>query len=207
MIKGKKGRVGLVCAGMKQRERTAVIDSFTDAIDKDSSMRKQKKDFQIIVGTKRLIGTGLQLTRACNLVLMEPDYEFYRELQAIARIHRIGQKNPRSYSFRLIGQGSEIENRIMKRQEDRGEAFGKEIQTKLLEDFMAERGGLASLSKEEVSKTADGSYIKRIQSEQESIIQDLIDQELMDQFPSPPAGSSGTMDSMQASGTRFVEHF
>jgi SNF2 family DNA or RNA helicase len=89
---------------MKARERTAVIDAFTGAVDKDSGIKKTKQDFQILIGTTRLIGTGLQLTRACNLVMMEPDYEFYRELQAVARIHRIGQKNPRSYSFRLIDQ-------------------------------------------------------------------------------------------------------
>jgi hypothetical protein len=111
---------------MKSRERTAVLDAFTDAIDKDSGLRKQKNNFQILVGTTRLIGTGLQLTRAANLVLMEPEYEFYRELQAVARIHRIGQINQRSYSFRLINEGSRIENKIVKRQEERGEMHRRE---------------------------------------------------------------------------------
>jgi SNF2 family DNA or RNA helicase len=68
---------------------------------------------------------------------MEPDYEFYRELQAVARIHRIGQINQRSYSFRLINEGSGIENKIVKRQEERGEMHGREIQTRLLSEAIA----------------------------------------------------------------------
>ncbi|PMD37183.1 hypothetical protein L207DRAFT_599534 [Hyaloscypha variabilis F] len=135
----KKNRVSLVCAGLKSRERTATIDAFTDAIDKDTGLRKQKNSIQILIGTTRLIGTGLQLTRAANLVLMEPDYEFYRELQAVARVHRIGQRNLRSYSFRLIDEGSEIENRIVKRQEQRGEVHGRKVQTRLLSEVIAER--------------------------------------------------------------------
>ena len=70
---------------------------------------------------------------------MEPDYEFYRELQAVARVHRIGQRNLRSYSFRLIDEGSEIENRIVKRQEQRGEVHGRKVQTRLLSEVIAEK--------------------------------------------------------------------
>jgi hypothetical protein len=124
---------------MEARERTAVLDAFTDAIDSESGHRKQKNDVQILIGTTRLIGTGLQLTRAANLVLMEPDYEFYREIQAVARIHRIGQRNERSYSFRLINKGSEIEMRIVKRQEVRGELHGKEVKTRRLSEVIAEK--------------------------------------------------------------------
>jgi SNF2 family DNA or RNA helicase len=124
---------------LKSRERTATIDAFTNAIDKDTGLRKQKNSIQILIGTTRLIGTGLQLTRAANLVLMEPDYEFYRELQAVARVHRIGQRNLRSYSFRLIDEGSEIESRIVKRQEQRGEVHGREVQTRVLSEVIAEK--------------------------------------------------------------------
>jgi hypothetical protein len=207
MIKDKKGRVGLVCAGMKQRERTAVIDAFTDAVDKDSGTRKQKLNFQILIGTTRLIGTGLQLTRACNLVMMEPDYEFYRELQVVARVHRIGQKNPRSYSFRLIDQGSEIEKRIVKRQEDRGEIFGKEVKTRLLSDFIAEREGVISLGIEEGVEPVDESELPQVQGERRSVSQVIIDRDLADQFPSPPEGPSLTANGLPKSGSRFIEHF
>jgi hypothetical protein len=126
---------------MKARERTAVLDAFIDAVDHESGHRKQKNNIQILIGTTRLIGTGLQLTRAANLVLMEPDYEFYRELQAVARVHRIGQRNERSYSFRLINEGSESEMRIVKRQDARGELHGKEVKTKLLSEVIPEKHG------------------------------------------------------------------
>jgi SNF2 family DNA or RNA helicase len=56
--------------------------------------------------------------------MMEPDYDFGRQVQAYARVHRIGQKNPKSYSYRLIDAGSDIEERILKRQRDRSEVFG-----------------------------------------------------------------------------------
>jgi SNF2 family DNA or RNA helicase len=182
---------------MKARDRTVVIDAFTGAVDKDSGIKKTKQDFQILIGTTRLIGTGLQLTRACNLVMMEPDYEFYRELQSVARIHRIGQKNPRSYSFRLIDHGSEIESKILKRQEERGEIFGKEVPTQLLGDFLKEKE-MAEPENEEGTKhksltSTNGSENARVQGEW---------QEIVDQFPVPPGGPSGT-----TGGTpRFIEH-
>ena len=74
-----------------------------------------------------MIGVGLQLQKACYVVVMEPDYEFIHELQAYGRVHRIGQKNPFSRSFRLIDDGSEIENKILQRQADRKEAAGLRI--------------------------------------------------------------------------------
>ena len=111
---------------MKIKDRIDELDAFTDAVD-ENQKRKQKKDTQFLIGTTRLIGQGLQLTRACHLVLMEPDNEFVRELQSYARVHRIGQKNPVSYSYRLVDSGSEVEQRILKRQEDRKEFSGKKL--------------------------------------------------------------------------------
>lgn len=123
-VKDKSKRVGLVYAGMPPRERRAILDAFVDATD-DKGHRKQKADYQILVGTSRIIGAGLQLTRACNVILMEPDYEFARELQGYARVHRIGQKNAESRSYRLLESGNEIEKRILQRQALRGEFPGK----------------------------------------------------------------------------------
>lgn len=174
---------------MKARERTAVLDAFIDAIDHESGHRKQKNDIQILIGTTRLIGTGLQLTRAANLVLMEPDYEFYRELQAVARVHRIGQRNERSYSFRLINEGSEIEMRIVKRQDARGELHGKEVKTKLLSEVIAKKQG-------EDMEIGNGSTLidedlrkKRIQEHEK----------LIDQFPIPFVGDPASAEA-QSSG-------
>jgi SNF2 family DNA or RNA helicase len=109
---------------MKAREKTEILNAFTEALD-DKGKRKSKKDIRYLIGTTRLMGVGLQLTRACNLVLMEPDNEFVREMQGYARVHRIGQKNPLSRSFRLINAESEVEQKILKRQEDRREFPGR----------------------------------------------------------------------------------
>ncbi|CZT04000.1 uncharacterized protein RAG0_10595 [Rhynchosporium agropyri] len=123
-IKNKSGRVGTIFAGQKPRDRKAIIEAFTDVKDQHKQ-RKQKANYQFLVGTTRIIGSGLQLTRSCNVVLMEPDYEFHRELQGYARVHRIGQKNPISYSYRLIDALDELEQGLVKRQKARGELPGR----------------------------------------------------------------------------------
>jgi superfamily II DNA/RNA helicase len=123
-VKGKRGRVGLVHARMKQKDRTATIEAFTDVMAENGE-RKREENYQILVGTTRLIGAGLQLTRANHVVLMEPDFEFFRELQGYARVHRIGQKSIESYSYRLIDAGSAIEQTILKRQRERNEFTGR----------------------------------------------------------------------------------
>jgi hypothetical protein len=187
--KDQRNRVGLICAGMKARERTAVLDAFIDAIDHESGQRKQKNDTKILIGTTRLIGTGLQLTRAANLVLMEPDYEFYRELQAIARVHRIGQRNERSYSFRLINEGSEIEMSIVKRQDAKGELHGKEVKTKLLSEVIAKKQG-------EERKNGTGST-QIHENLRNKLSQE--DEKLIDQFPIPFVGNPAQAEG-QSSG-------
>ena len=119
-----KDEIGVILPRMKMKERTATLDAFTDAYD-ERGIRKQKRNNQILIGTTRLIGTGLQLTRAANTILMEPDYEFVNEAQAYGRVHRIGQKNDCSFSYRLIMSKSEFEMGIVRRQQDRKEAFGR----------------------------------------------------------------------------------
>jgi hypothetical protein len=85
----------------------------------------------------------------------------------------------------------------LKRQEERGEIFGKEVPTQLLEDFLQEKE-LAEMRENEVSKyksltSTNGSENARVQGEW---------QEIVDQFPIPPGGPSGT-----TGGTsRFIDH-
>jgi SNF2 family DNA or RNA helicase len=114
----------VIAGRMKASEKAEIINAFTDAVDLKGK-RKSKTDVRFLIGTSRLLGVGLQLTRASNIVLMEPDNEFVREMQAYARVHRIGQKNPLSRSYRLIDSGSEIEEAILKRQKDRNEVAGR----------------------------------------------------------------------------------
>jgi SNF2 family DNA or RNA helicase len=114
----------VIAGRMKGSEKTDIINAFTDAVD-PKGKRKCKKDIRFLIGTSRLLGVGLQLTRASHVVLMEPDNEFVREMQGYARVHRIGQKNPLSRSYRLIDSGNEIEEAILKRQKDRMEFAGR----------------------------------------------------------------------------------
>ena len=122
-IPDKKDRVGMIAGRMPLKTKNDIVDAFTDATDLKGN-RSTPANYQILVGTTRLIGLGLQLTRSCNVVLMEPDYLFANELQGHARVHRIGQKNPISYSYRLINSESEIEQRILRRQAQRNEFPG-----------------------------------------------------------------------------------
>jgi len=127
----KKDRVGLVTGRMTLKEKSETINAFTGK-EKVAS----KKDIQILIGTTRLLGVGLQLTRACNIVLMEPDHHFVRELQGYARVHRIGQRNPCSYSYRLVDDSSEVEQRVLKRQADRKEFPGRKVVPGEFENFL-----------------------------------------------------------------------
>jgi hypothetical protein len=124
----KKGRVGLIYADMKTAARTAMLEAFTDAMaeNKDGNpVRRRNENIQFLIGTTPMLSKGLQLTRACNVVLMEPDHEFYRELQGYARVNRIGQRNPWTFSYRLIDDASEVEISILQRQKERGEFPGR----------------------------------------------------------------------------------
>lgn len=107
---------------MKASERQAIVDAFVDAKGKSQAMFK--RDIKFLIGTTQAMGTGLELTRAHNVVLMEPD-EFTKECQAYGRVDRIGQANPVSYSYRLIDGGSEIEKKILQRQVNMKESYGR----------------------------------------------------------------------------------
>jgi hypothetical protein len=126
----KKGRVGLMYAELRTPARSALLEAFTDAMTEDrngEAIRRRKENIQFLIGTTHMLSKGLQLTRACNVVLMEPDHEFYRELQGYARVNRIGQRNPWTFSYRLIDDGSELEKSILQRQKERGEFPGRPL--------------------------------------------------------------------------------
>ncbi|KAK2626435.1 hypothetical protein QTJ16_003610 [Diplocarpon rosae] len=121
-----KDLVGVIGGRMQGSEKSEIINAFTGATD-DKGRLKSKKEVRILIGLTQIIGVGLQLQQACHVVLMEPDYDFVRELQAYARVHRIGQKNPLSRSYRLIDSASDVERSILLRQERRKEVAGKLI--------------------------------------------------------------------------------
>lgn len=111
---------------MKASERQLVIDCFMDAKD-DKNNPKYNREVRFLIGTTIAMGKGLGLTRARNVILMEPD-NFTTESQAYGRVDRIGQRNPISGSYRLIDAGSEIEQKIIQRQVNRNESYGRPVE-------------------------------------------------------------------------------
>lgn len=123
---------------MKASERQLIIDCFSDAKD-DKNNPKYKREVKFLIGTTLAMGKGLGLTRAHNVVLMEPD-NYTTESQAYGRVDRIGQKNPVSESYRLIDVGSEIEQKIIQRQVNRNESYGRPVEA--VEEVTSEFVGL-----------------------------------------------------------------
>jgi SNF2 family DNA or RNA helicase len=97
--------------------RADLVRQFNGWVDDDGS--ENDGDLDILVGTYQTLGTGLTLVRAFRVILTEPDYVAMTEEQANARICRIGQQNPETFSYRLLTSGSELEGRILKRQANR----------------------------------------------------------------------------------------
>lgn len=60
---------------------------------------------RVLTGTYGTMGEGATLVRAFRCVLLDPDWEISRENQAIARIHRCGQRH-QTTSYKLYCQGS-----------------------------------------------------------------------------------------------------
>lgn len=103
-------------------ERQETIDSFnTDApiITPDGDVRAPSPD--VIISTFSLIEVGYTCVRAFRLVLMGPEWLHLEESQAMARIRRIGQRNPVTYTYRLICQNVNIEQGMVDRQATRDE--------------------------------------------------------------------------------------
>ncbi len=75
----------------------------------------------ILVSTMSCLGTGLDCVRAFRVILTDPNYIKSEEIQAIFRIRRVSQKNPCTYSIRLLNRRSHIENTIVAVQEKREE--------------------------------------------------------------------------------------
>ncbi|CAG8975179.1 hypothetical protein HYALB_00004240 [Hymenoscyphus albidus] len=101
----------LILSTTDPRQRAKDLEAFNKLeVPGQSRMEREQqtiypKNFpeivNIIIGNAQIIGKGLDLTRASNLVLMEPDISFARESQIYSRIHRIGQQAIETQSYRL----------------------------------------------------------------------------------------------------------
>jgi len=116
----KRGRVGLVYERMKTKDRTDMMEAFTGEQTEDRNgnlVRKQGKNYQFLIGTLKQLSAGHHLTRAATVILMEPLLDPREERQAYGRVRRIGQRNPCTFTWRLIDFGSGIEAVVTDRQE------------------------------------------------------------------------------------------
>ncbi|MDR2052091.1 MAG: DEAD/DEAH box helicase [Treponema sp.] len=112
-------------------------------VDRQSLVRRFQTDngIKAFVMTLKTGGTGLNLTAADYIFILDPWWNSAAESQAIDRSHRIGQVNP-VFCFRLIARDT-IEERIVELQKRKTDLAGA-----LLSD---DAGSLKSLSPEDVS--------------------------------------------------------
>ncbi|KAI9840211.1 MAG: hypothetical protein M1837_001839 [Sclerophora amabilis] len=108
--------VAMIHGGQSADERQSIVNSFEGIPD---PMNKLPPPADVMVGTTTLLGTGYTCVKAFRIILMEPDFVMRNEMQAIGRICRIGQHNPRTYSYRMICTASATENTILTRQQGR----------------------------------------------------------------------------------------
>lgn len=72
----------------------------------------------IVVNTLRLLEAGITLTRACQIVIIDSKYSFYRKVQTEKRISRIGQLNTTTAHF-LICYKVDVEKKIKEQHKQR----------------------------------------------------------------------------------------
>ncbi|MDR3334523.1 MAG: DEAD/DEAH box helicase [Treponema sp.] len=112
-------------------------------MDRQSLVRRFQTDNAVkaFIMTLKTGGTGLNLTAADYIFIMDPWWNSAAETQAIDRSHRIGQVNP-VFCYRLIARDT-IEERILELQQRKTDLAGA-----LLSD---DAGSLKSLSPEDVA--------------------------------------------------------
>lgn len=96
-------------AAMKMAQRESIVSTFNAARDAEAD----DSDIRVLVGTRRIVGIGLNLTGAFRVILVEPFMRVSHEDQAIARIHRVNTQSDCCWAFRLYTRDSATELAIM----------------------------------------------------------------------------------------------
>lgn len=104
--------------------------------------KKDSKKFIFLLST-RAGGEGVNLYTADTVILFDSDWNPQVDIQAMARVHRIGQTKP-VHVYRLVSSGS-VEERIVQR-----------AQKKLFLDTMVNRGSTASSKLLDAQMQAEG---------------------------------------------------
>ena len=129
-----RGVVNLTMTGATGN-RQALIHSF-----------QNDPEIKVFIMTLKTGGTGINLTAADYIFIMDPWWNSAAESQAIDRSHRIGQINP-VFCYRLIARNT-IEERILELQKRKSDLAGA-----LLSDDI---GSLKNLSAEDISFLVEG---------------------------------------------------
>ncbi|HLN53722.1 MAG TPA: DEAD/DEAH box helicase [Lentimicrobium sp.] len=105
---------------------------------------KENKDVNIFLISLKAGGTGLNLTEADYVFVLDPWWNPAAEMQAVNRAHRIGQ-NKSVFVYKFITKDS-IEEKIMKLQEKK---------KALADAFIKPQSAISGMSKEEIMKLFD----------------------------------------------------
>ena len=102
-------RVVKVTAPMGQAKCTEIFNGFCD---KESKSQEEYKDYDILLTTTPLIGTGLNMTDPNVFVMLDPLWMQRDQRQAFARIHRAGQLRE-TYLILMYSIRNPVECRIL----------------------------------------------------------------------------------------------
>ncbi len=102
------------------------LDGSTKEREKQVDLFQNSDDHQVFLLSLKAGGTGLNLTRAGYVFLLDPWWNPAAEAQAFDRAHRIGQKN-KVFVYKFISRNS-IEEKIVKLQEEKIELFNSIIE-------------------------------------------------------------------------------
>jgi SNF2 family DNA or RNA helicase len=118
--------------------------------DRQSLVRRFQTDPEVkaFIMTLKTGGSGLNLTAADYIFILDPWWNSAAEAQAVDRSHRIGQTNP-VFCFRLIARDT-IEERIMELQKRKSDLVGA-----ILSD---DAGSLKALNADEVAYLVGDSH-------------------------------------------------
>ena len=105
-------RVVKVTAPMGQAKRTEIFNGFCD---KESKSQDKYKDYDILLTTTPLVGTGLNMTDPNVFVMLDPLWMQRDQRQAFARIHRAGQLRE-TYLILMYSIRNPVEHWILERQ-------------------------------------------------------------------------------------------
>ena len=100
LLREKKIRYGLIYGDVKLEDRGAIVSDF-----------QTNPDTMVFVAQLQTAGLGITLHAASAAVFYSVDYNYANYSQALARIHRIGQKNACTYIHLMVANS--IDDKVM----------------------------------------------------------------------------------------------